>query len=58
VTTTTQSSSELNEVLDTKASYMTSKVIIAFKSQPSLESIEDARRLLNQITDTLIMKVI
>lgn len=35
---------------------MTSKIAIIFKHDPSLEAIEEARRLLNQITDTLILK--
>ena len=49
----TRSSSDL---LDAKASYMTSKVAIIFKHDPSLKAIEEARHLLNQITDMLIVK--
>ena len=49
----TRSSSDL---LDAKASYMTSRVAIIFKHDPTLTDIEEARRLLNQITDTLILK--
>jgi len=49
----TRSSSDL---LDSKASYMTSRVAIIFKHDPTLNDIEEARRLLNQITDTLILK--
>lgn len=49
----TRSSSDL---LDSRASYMTSRVAVIFKHDPSLEAIEEARRLLNQITDDLIRK--
>lgn len=49
----TRSSSDL---LDARASYMTSRIAIIFKHDPTLQDIEEARRLLNQITDTLILK--
>jgi hypothetical protein len=45
-----------SDLLDARASYMTSKIALIFKHDPSLEAIEEARRLLNQITDTLILK--
>lgn len=35
---------------------MTSRVAILFKHDPTLADIEEARRLLNQVTDTLILK--
>lgn len=33
---------------------MTDKVAIIFKQEPTLQAIEEARKLLNDITDTLI----
>jgi hypothetical protein len=35
---------------------MTSRIAIIFKHDPTLNDIEEARRLLNQITDMLILK--
>ena len=46
----------MHDLLNAKASYMTDKVAIVFMKEPTLQAIEDARKLLNQITDTLIMK--
>jgi len=46
----------LSDLLDAKASYMTSRIAIIFKHDPTLNDIEEARRLLNQITDMLILK--
>jgi len=44
----------LSDLLDTKAAYLTDKVAVVFKDQPSLESIQEARRLLDRITDDMI----
>lgn len=35
---------------------MTDKVAILFMQEPTLQSIEEARKLLNEITDSLILK--
>jgi hypothetical protein len=44
----------LSDLLDTKAAYLTDKVAVVFKDQPSLESIQEVRRLLDRITDEMI----
>lgn len=41
-----------------KASYMTDKVVVLFKNNPTLRDIEKARKLLDQVTDTLVMEAI
>ena len=41
-----------------KASYMTDKVVVLFKNNPTLWDIEKARKLLDQVTDTLVMEAI
>ena len=46
----------MQDLLDAKASYMTDKVAIVFMKEPTLQAIEDARKLLNQITDELILR--
>ena len=45
----------MKDIFDSKASYMTDKVAIIFKQEPSLQAIEEARKLLSDITDQLIM---
>lgn len=44
----------LNDLLEGKAAYLTDKVAVVFMDQPSLESIQSARKLLDRITDELI----
>jgi hypothetical protein len=39
-----------------QTSLMTNLVMIAFKTEPTLEAVADARRLLDSVTDTLILK--
>lgn len=42
------------DIFKSQVSYMTDKVAIIFKQEPTLQAIEEARKLLNDITDTLI----
>lgn len=46
----------MHDLLNAQASYMTDKVAIVFIKEPTLQAIEEARKLLNQITDDLILK--
>jgi len=46
----------MHDLMNAKASYMTDKVAIVFMKEPTLQAIEEARKLLNDITDTLILK--
>lgn len=46
------------DLSDFKASYMTDKVVILFKKDPTLPAIASARHLLDQVTDTLVMEAI
>ena len=46
----------MRDIFDSKASYMTDKVAILFILEPTLEAIEQARKLLDSITDTLILE--
>lgn len=46
----------MHDLLNAKASYMTDKVAIVFMKEPTLQVIADARKLLDEITDYLILK--
>ena len=46
----------MHDLLNAKASYMTDKVAIVFMKEPTLLVIADARKLLDEITDYLILK--
>ena len=46
----------MDDLLNGKESYMTDKVAIVFLQEPTLEAIEEARKLLNDITDSLILR--
>lgn len=43
---------------DFRASYMTHRVAILFKQDPTLDSIAQARKILDDITDQLVIKAI
>lgn len=46
----------MHDLLNAQASYMTETVAIVFMKEPTLQAIEEARKLLNEITDDLILK--
>jgi hypothetical protein len=44
------------ELNDFQASYFAPGVVILFRAEPGLQAIKEARNLLDQVTDTLILK--
>jgi hypothetical protein len=46
----------MDDLVNAQTSYMTDKVAIVFMQEPTLQAIEEARKLLNDITDDLIKR--